>query len=158
MLQISQHSKRKKFQFLFVGGLLYRKGIDLLLSAFLKTFSAIDPVRLIIRGSYRATGSKLGKSMSNDLDSMIRQAQAQEDAAEIIMLGDDAEGITDEGMAALYGQSDCYVLPYRGEVGDGGGGGDGDGGGGGGGGGNDAVFLVMAVVMVMVVAMMLFYW
>ena len=113
----SSNSATKKFQFLFIGGLLYRKGIDILVRVFLDTFTATDPVRLVMRGSYRATGSDPGVAMSTHLDSIIRQAQSDKNAAEVVMLDGDADTVSDDDMAALYAQSDCYVLPYRGEVG-----------------------------------------
>lgn len=37
------------FTFLFTGGTLHRKGIDILLDAYLRAFSAYDPVRLVIK-------------------------------------------------------------------------------------------------------------
>ena len=41
-----QFPTRKKFTFLFVSGMLHRKGIDVLLEAFTKAFTAEDDVSL----------------------------------------------------------------------------------------------------------------
>ena len=40
---------QKRFKFLFVGGTIYRKGIDILLAAYAQTFSANDDVCLVIK-------------------------------------------------------------------------------------------------------------
>ena len=40
---------RKPFKFLFVGGTIHRKGIDILLQAYAETFTADDPVCLVIK-------------------------------------------------------------------------------------------------------------
>ena len=39
----------KPFKFLFVGGTIHRKGIDVLLKAYAETFTAADPVCLVIK-------------------------------------------------------------------------------------------------------------
>ena len=39
----------KPFRFLFVGGTIHRKGIDILLQAYSETFTADDPVCLVIK-------------------------------------------------------------------------------------------------------------
>src|SRR5207247_6572275 len=39
----------KRFRFLFVGGTIHRKGIDLLLEAYARTFSAADDVCLVVK-------------------------------------------------------------------------------------------------------------
>jgi glycosyltransferase involved in cell wall biosynthesis len=95
------------FTFLFVGGTLHRKGIDILLEAYLKAFSAYDSVRLVIKD----TGT----------ETVYRGQNARE---QILPLTGDAtrprllyleRDLTAHQMASLYAAADCLVQPYRGE-------------------------------------------
>ena len=97
----------KTFNFLFVGGMIFRKGFDLLLHTFCETFRAEDDVALVIKvgdlnGAYR-------------FGSMVDELNA---AMEIpggptieIVTGD----LSEYEMAELYRSCDAFVLPYRGE-------------------------------------------
>jgi glycosyltransferase involved in cell wall biosynthesis/tetratricopeptide (TPR) repeat protein len=98
---------RKTFKFLFVGGTIHRKGADVLLRAYLDTFSASDDVCLVIK-DVGGNSFYAGQTMADE----IRAAQSRPNAPEILYLTDDLK--TDE-IPGLYTACDCLVHPYRGE-------------------------------------------
>lgn len=98
---------RKGFAFLFVGGTVERKGIDVLLQVYASTFSAADDVALVIKdfglgGFYRMVSYR----------EQILKIRALKGAPEIVYT--DAS-LTPAQMAALYRSCDCFAFPYRGE-------------------------------------------
>ncbi|MEW5976514.1 MAG: glycosyltransferase [Acidobacteriota bacterium] len=98
---------KKRFKFLFLGGTIHRKGVDLLLQAYLKSFSRDDDVALIIkdmgtRGLYQGQG----------MGQQITQLQQDPKVAAIEYLDQD---LSDREIAALYNACQCLVHPYRGE-------------------------------------------
>ena len=98
---------RKTFKFLFVGGTIYRKGPDVLLRAYLDTFTDADDVCLVIKdfgGNSVYQGQTLG--------AQIKAAQTQPNAPEILHLTDE---LPPESLPGLYTACDCIVHPYRGE-------------------------------------------
>lgn len=93
--------------FLFVGGTIWRKGIDVLLDAWARAFGPDDDVRLVVKdvgaqGAYR--GQTSGEA--------VRALAAREDVAPVLYLADD---VSPEELPALYRAADAIVLPYRGE-------------------------------------------
>jgi GT2 family glycosyltransferase len=97
----------KSFKFLFVGGTIPRKGIDVLLQAFLKTFTASDDVALVIKdfgGNTIYKGQTWGER--------IAEIQRRPNAPEIIYLDNE---LAPEELPGLYTACDCLVHPYRGE-------------------------------------------
>lgn len=97
----------KSLRFLFVGGTVHRKGVDLLIKAFSSAFSAADDVALIIKSfgadsHYVLTQEVLGQSPPG----------TPADLPEIHILQDDLQP---GELAALYRSCDVYVHPYRGE-------------------------------------------
>jgi glycosyltransferase involved in cell wall biosynthesis len=97
----------RRFAFLYVGGTIYRKGIDLLLEAYTATFSRDDDVCLVIKDF----GTK-ALYRGQTAEEMIREYQARQNAPAIIYLDAD---LTPDQLAALYRRSDVLVAPYRGE-------------------------------------------
>jgi GT2 family glycosyltransferase/2-polyprenyl-3-methyl-5-hydroxy-6-metoxy-1,4-benzoquinol methylase/spore maturation protein CgeB/Tfp pilus assembly protein PilF len=97
----------KSFKFLFVGGTIYRKGIDILLKTYRETFSADDDVCLVIKGMGDESFYK-GQTAGD----LIREIQADETAPEVVYL---TEVLGDDEIAGLYTACDCLVHPYRGE-------------------------------------------
>jgi glycosyltransferase involved in cell wall biosynthesis/tetratricopeptide (TPR) repeat protein len=97
----------KKFRFLFVGGTIARKGADILLETYLRTFGPADDVCLVIKDM--GTRSFYG---GQGLGDSIRAAQADPAAAEIVYLEDDLPA---SDMPGLYTACQCLVHPYRGE-------------------------------------------
>ncbi|MBF2052471.1 MAG: glycosyltransferase [Candidatus Sericytochromatia bacterium] len=98
----------KRFKFLFVGGGIHRKGIDLLIEAYLSVFTAQDDVSLVIK-DFGA-----GEVYSGfDVTALLTQAREKyPDGAEILHLTDN---LAPEEMPSLYTAADCLVHPYRGE-------------------------------------------
>jgi glycosyltransferase involved in cell wall biosynthesis len=93
-------------RFLFVGGAISRKGIDVLLSAYAEAFAGRDDVSLIVKDF--------------GADSVYRGG----DRAELLRMAADADGprvvhltqtLADVEVAALYRACDVLVHPYRGE-------------------------------------------
>lgn len=92
--------------FLFVGGVIWRKGPDILLSAWREAFAGREDVVLVIKdfgadGLYR----------SGDRE-QIAAAIADPACAPVVHLHADLD---DEEIAALYRAADVLVHPYRGE-------------------------------------------
>ncbi|MGL4555795.1 MAG: glycosyltransferase, partial [Gemmataceae bacterium] len=95
----------KGFQFLFVGGSLRRKGVDLLLAAFTAEFRPDEDVGLVIKD--------MGAETFYRGQTAAAAIRAHQDAgAAIVHLTAD---IPAEEMPGLYTAADCLVHPYRGE-------------------------------------------
>jgi glycosyltransferase involved in cell wall biosynthesis/Flp pilus assembly protein TadD len=100
-------STRKRFKFLFVGGTIPRKGIDILLETYMNAFSDKDDVCLVIKDMggktfYRNTTARR----------MIQAYQSKPGAAKIEYMD---RILSEYEMAGLYTACDCLVHPYRGE-------------------------------------------
>lgn len=98
---------RKSFKFLFVGGTIWRKGVDILLEAYRSVFHRNDDVTLIIKDMgqdsfYQGQGA----------GHLIRSIQEDPNAPEIVYLTDMYSG---QQMPGLFTACDCLVHPYRGE-------------------------------------------
>lgn len=98
---------KKRFKFLFVGGTIYRKGIDILLEAYTRAFTKADDVCLVI------------KDMGGD--SFYRGQTAQEMIARFRSAAGAPEFeyidrfLSEDELVRLYAACDCLVHPYRGE-------------------------------------------
>ncbi len=92
---------------LFVGGLLWRKGIDLLLAAYLRAFGRGDEVTLVLKDF----GGR-GPYVPQEALARVREIQADPRAPRILHLTDDLD---DDQMPRLYAACDALVQPYRGE-------------------------------------------
>jgi glycosyltransferase involved in cell wall biosynthesis len=101
---------RKKTKLLAVGGIIPRKGMDLLVETYLRTFSANDDVCLVIKGlsSRWAYHGNSGQTDFAALPALV----AAEGAAEIEFIGDT---LSDDEVASLYRACDALVAPFRGE-------------------------------------------
>jgi len=97
----------KKLKLLFVGGTIYRKGIDILLQAYIQSFSVKDNITLIIK-DMGGDSFYRGQTAKNQIDSI----KMNPNAPEIIYLDD---YLTEEQMVELYKSCDVFVCPYRGE-------------------------------------------
>lgn len=98
---------RKSLRLLFVGGMVFRKGMDLLLQAYAKAFSAADDVVLVIKSFGNSSHYAY-----QGLERQLQQLQNQPEAPEILLISED---LTPEALASLYRACDVYVHPYRGE-------------------------------------------
>ncbi len=99
--------EERPFVFLFTGGTLHRKGIDLLLEAYLKAFSSYDDVCLVIKD----TGTQTVYRDQNQREHILSLV-ADETRPPIIYTD---EELTAHQLAGLYTTVDCLVQPYRGE-------------------------------------------
>lgn len=100
-------SDGEPFTFLFVGGTLHRKGIDILLDAFLRAFSTYDDVRLVIKD----TGTQTVYRDQNARERCLDLAQ-DPTRPQILYLEED---LSPHRLAGIYTAADCLVQPYRGE-------------------------------------------
>ncbi len=98
---------KKSFKFLFVGGTIGRKGIDVLLDTYIRNFKAFDDVCLVIKDM----GGKSFYQGQTAAES-IAQLQAHPDVPEIEYIDHE---LTNDEMAGLYTACNCLVHPYRGE-------------------------------------------
>jgi len=102
-----QLKTNKKIKFLYVGGTIYRKGIDILLQSYTTTFTKNDNVCLIIKDI--GTDSYYRSFNARD---KIQEIMTNPNNPEIIYID---EVLNEEDMASLYRACDVYVSPYRGE-------------------------------------------
>ena len=99
-------AQARGFVFLFVGGVILRKGADLVLEAYRWAFRERDDVTLV----FKDIGSN-SYYRSQTLLPQVRQI-AQKKGARVLLLTEELE---DRKLAALYRGCDMLVAPYRGE-------------------------------------------
>ena len=90
----------KRFKFLYVGSLIHRKGVDLLLQAFLEEFKMEDDVVLIFKSSYY-----------NHYE-MVQKIKESLGSGKVLLI---PWQFDEQQMASFYRACDCYVQPYRAE-------------------------------------------
>ena len=97
----------RKFRFLFIGGLNWRKGADVLLKAYGKAFGRIDPVVLVVKDALR-------KGAPRDLEAsaILRKMQRDPNTPEVIHY---TQALEPDKMPGFYNACDCLVHPYRAE-------------------------------------------
>lgn len=100
-------TESEEFRFLFVGGAIERKGLDLLLEAYFAEFGPSEPVRLVIKD----TGTSHVYKFSAVRD-RLREQLGSPNRPKIEYIADD---LPPEGLASLYRTCHCLVQPYRAE-------------------------------------------
>jgi glycosyltransferase involved in cell wall biosynthesis len=81
-----------------------RKGVDVLLAAYVRAFRVHDPVRLVIKGF---------PNPHNDVGARVARIRAGDpEAPEIVVINQD---LSQTDLLALYRDADVMVLPTRGE-------------------------------------------
>jgi len=93
-----------RFRFLYNGGLITRKGADILVNAYLNEFRANEPVCLVIKDSVAV--------YPQGMAAKVRSLANRGDIARIVY--HDAP-LSHEELPGLYTSCDCYVHPYRAE-------------------------------------------
>lgn len=93
--------------FLFVGGTIWRKGIDVLLAAWARAFGPDDDVRLVIK-DFGIGSTYKGQTAGED----VRALAVRKDVAPVVYLTEDLPAAE---LPALYRAADVVVLPYRAE-------------------------------------------
>jgi glycosyltransferase involved in cell wall biosynthesis len=102
---------KKAVKLLFVGGVIRRKGIDVLIETYLSTFTADDDVCLVIKGFGAESVYKDGSAHAAIVE-LAARTRGDRRLPEIEYHHDT---MSDEQMAALYRSADALVMPYRGE-------------------------------------------
>jgi glycosyltransferase involved in cell wall biosynthesis len=100
-------STPKGTRLLFVGGTIPRKGIDVLLRAYLRTFGPADDVCLVVK-AFGAGHVYRGSA----IDDQLRAIAEDETSASVELID---EELSDVEVASLYRSCDVLVHPYRGE-------------------------------------------
>jgi glycosyltransferase involved in cell wall biosynthesis len=98
---------RAAFRFLYIGGVLPRKGVDVLLAAYRRAFSRDDDVVLVLKLFGTRTFYQL-----DDGGASIRSFADDPAAPELLVIDDE---LTDEDVVRLYRSCDALAFPYRGE-------------------------------------------
>jgi glycosyltransferase involved in cell wall biosynthesis len=93
--------------FLFVGGTIWRKGVDLLLAAWAEAFGPDNDVALVIKDFGTGTWYRGQTSQS-----LVHEYAGRSDVAPIVYLDQEVPG---REIASLYRAADVLVAPYRGE-------------------------------------------
>lgn len=94
---------KKKFKFLHISTAKYRKGVDVLLRAYFKTFNAQDDCTLVIKSS---------PGPDNLVEQLLTQLE-RENSPEVIHIN--SSELTEAELKGLLTSSDCCVYPTRGE-------------------------------------------
>jgi glycosyltransferase involved in cell wall biosynthesis len=97
----------KAFRFLFVGGAVLRKGVDILLAAYLRAFGASDDVCLVLKDNPKDVFYA-----GERLTAQLGAAASEPDAPEILHLD---RSLSADDVAALYRACTIGVFPYRAE-------------------------------------------
>jgi len=98
---------KKSFKFLFVGGSIHRKGIDIVLAAYAAAFSSRDNVVLVIKDQSGNTYGNTGIT-----ERLMKMRSDRGDLPEIEYI---CEPLPEPQIAALYRSCNVLVHPYRGE-------------------------------------------
>ena len=98
---------QKSTVLLFVGGMTYRKGIDILLEAYGRAFTSDDDVCLVLKSFGSRTFYK-----GQTADDAVRAFQSVPGSPELVLLDED---LSFDEIPALYRACDVLVQPYRGE-------------------------------------------
>ena len=93
--------------FLFVGGTIWRKGIDVLLRAWADAFGPDDDVLLVVKDFGTASHYR-GQTREHAISALAARA----DVAPVLHLRDE---VAPDVLPALYRAADALVVPYRGE-------------------------------------------
>ncbi|MEW6583335.1 MAG: glycosyltransferase, partial [Actinomycetota bacterium] len=95
------------YRFLFVGGLIWRKGPDILFDAYERAFTRDDDVTLVVK-DFSPTGPYRLQDAAARLEELARNPRAGRVAHVTGVLAE-------RDMPRLYAACDCLVHPYRGE-------------------------------------------
>ncbi len=97
----------KKFKLLFVGGTIFRKGIDILLKSYITAFTSEDDICLVVKDM---GGDSFYEGMT--AKEQINNIKNDPNSPEIEYIDDI---LTEKEMFDLYRSCDLFVCPYRGE-------------------------------------------
>lgn len=92
-----------RYTFFFNGGVTLRKGVDILVNAYLNEFTASDNVCLVIKDSC---------AYAKNLSARIEELSKRTDIAKLVYLNVNVDHYE---LPSLYAACDCYIHPYRAE-------------------------------------------
>ena len=98
---------RKRWKFLYLGGMLPRKGVDVLLAAYRRAFTRADDVALVLK----LLGTRTFYPLP-DGGASLRAFADDPTAPELEIIDAD---VSDEDVVRLYRSCDALAFPYRGE-------------------------------------------
>ena len=98
---------KKSFKLLYVGGLIQRKGFDLVVNAYLRAFKKTDDVCLVIKGAGGTYGPE-----TEFVKFLEEIRKSRPDMPEIEYV---SAALTEAQIASIYRSCDVLVHPYRGE-------------------------------------------
>jgi glycosyltransferase involved in cell wall biosynthesis len=96
------------YRFLFLGGLAWRKGVDLLVEAYRTAFTRDDNVTLVMKDFGPG-----GPYLSDGTDRLVDELVADPSAPRVLRL---TGTMTEDEIPGLYAACDCLVHPYRAEA------------------------------------------
>jgi len=96
------------FRFLFVGGLVWRKGADLLLEAYARAFTRDDDVTLVLKDFGHG-----GPYPAGDDDARAARMAADDRGPRVHRV---SGALPHDALPGLYAACDCLVHPYRAEA------------------------------------------
>ncbi len=99
----------KKVKFLFVGGAIPRKGIDILLDAYERAFTGRDDVCLVVKDM---GGESFYKGQTDEASRRYDKFNNNPKMPQLIYINDE---MNEDEIASLYRACDVFVSPYRGE-------------------------------------------
>lgn len=104
---VPRQSFKNRFKFLYVGGSIKRKGIDLLMKAYRNAFSSSEEVLLIVK-DFGVNDVYAGQNYQAELNQWAKDPNAPP----LLYI---PETLSERDLASLYTAADCLVHPYRGE-------------------------------------------
>ncbi len=107
------HPAKGEFTFLSIFQWSPRKGYDLLLRAFFEEFTKEDHVRLILKTSKMGWGTNLQPLVLDEMEKIKSSFGIGNQTAPVHIITD---LLSQSQMDELYGKSDAFVLPSRGEA------------------------------------------
>lgn len=96
----------RSFLFLFVGGAILRKGIDVVLEAYAEAFEAGDDVTLLVSAAAQPA------YVHNSCGPLLAEFMGNPRLPHLVVI---SEQLDDATLATLYRGCDAFVAPYRGE-------------------------------------------
>jgi len=106
-------ANKRGFNFITNVDMSFRKGLHLLIPAFIEVFDKDDDVSLILKVSNNNFGRENLEQVTDPLNEMLYRIRTDEtDHAPILLFVDQ---LSDDLMPSFYAMGDCHVLPTLGE-------------------------------------------
>jgi hypothetical protein len=109
----SRKHNKNYFTFLFNGDWSFRKGIDLLFTAYLEEFTRNENVRLLVFSRYQGNDDK--KAVDR-LQQELAEFKERHYKADLPLVEIISNSVPDHEVPGIFTSADCFVLPTRGEA------------------------------------------